>query len=135
MPNNRTYVDSATLLKINFAGGTDSDNFATRPINQSDSKVSGTSQIRRLGFPAAWATADVSFIVYEDDNYTAGKILYVSDGVDNIPLVIENCLPSTTVSLQAPWTDSVVYLKIVSSVAQPSLDIDVICEPLYQVTA
>ena len=136
MANNRIFVNSATLLKANFAGGTDSDNFnVISELNQSGSLINGNSQVRRIGLPSTWATADISFIVYEDNSFENGKILYITDGADNIPLVLTACIPSSTISLQAPWLDSVNYFQIISSVAQAALEVDVICEPLFQVIA
>jgi hypothetical protein len=131
MSNNRKFANPTELIKINFPGDTgDSDNATGTGLENR-----GTGQLRRLGFPSAWVTSDVSFIVFEDDTYTSGKVLYITDGVDNVPLVLSNCTADTTVSLQAPWIDSANYFQIVSSNQQPALEVDAIFSTIYQVTA
>ena len=134
MPNNRSYAVSSNLIKLNFAGGTDSDNIALTEINNSGEKVAGSSQLRRIGFPANWVASSISFVIYEDDTFANGKILDITDGVDTIPLVIVSSA-SKTISLQAPWLDSVYFFQIISSADQPALEIDLITQPLYQVPA
>lgn len=138
MANNRIFVNPNTILKVGFLDSQSISAFVNcASLNQTtvNSKVGGSSQVRRLGFPSSWITANVSFIVYEDATFTNGKVLHITDGVDNIPLLITNCLANTTISLQAPWIDSVNYFQIQSSVAQGALEVDCIIDPIYQVAA
>ena len=131
MSNNRKFANPTELVKINFPGSTGtSDNVTGLGLENR-----GTGQLRRLSFPSTWILSDVTFLIFEDDSYTNGKLLYITDGVDNVPLVLSGCAPDTTISLQAPWVDSINYFKIISSNQQPSLEVDSIFSTIYQVTA
>lgn len=129
----KNYRDPKIIVDLAFAGGTDSDGFSCNGIRGDDENIGGNGQIRRIIFPAGWATADITFQVFEDDTFAgAGNTLFVTDCANIGVATIPNCQAVTSVAVPAQCFDSVDYFKIISSVAQ-TVTIQIVLQSIYQV--
>jgi len=100
----------------------------------------GAAQIRRINFPVSWTTSNVSFLVSEQSSFTDAFVLWASDGSDasalNIPNVTGGGAYGVSVPVQAPFFDTLNYVKIVSSLPQVStVQIQVVTAPIYELQA
>lgn len=95
----------------------------------------GCLQPMKIGFPADWLQADVSFIGYDTEtdaiNQTNGEVMHTGDV--NGKYAIPDCAPSTFTPLFAPWFAAMQFFRIESAVAQvASPTIKITCFPISQ---
>ncbi len=126
----KTYRSPKILKPLSFSG-TSSDNFNCDESLNTDSKIAGNGQIRRIIFPGNWVTADITFRVYEDDTFSGYYELRKADGTGNIAIL--NCVANTTVPLPVIDFDSITQFTIESSQAQ-NATVQIVLQSIYQVS-
>lgn len=80
-------------------------------------------------FPSSWQNSEISFLVSKTPN-DADFVPFTNFDGSALNIAIDDgvrCLP-----LQAAMFHGILYLKLVSSVAQPAMTIEFLLTPIYQ---
>jgi len=132
--NERKIYRSPKVVKdLRFISSSQSQAFNCSESYNSETKVGGNGQVRRIVFPGDWNVSDVIFYVYEDESFTNPMTLYTTDCSSPVGVItLTSARPFSTIALPAPCFDSVVYFRMISTLVQ-NCTVGIVLESLYQV--